>query len=522
MNIQPLYLTALLLFGLLLTACNEEFGSQSSERSSKETDIEAPVLERPLQKEAVTEFSVVAFNVENLFDLDGVALFDDYRQGYPENLLAYSGHKLLTKLNNVVAVLKTVDDGRGPDIILFQEFENDFSPPEEPVKIRNFLAQHRERSLKQMLSGKWREAYADISALEWMAKAIDDAGMRDYNVSVAAPKALESGIAHVNAVFSRFPIIESKTHLIPQARDIQEVLVSVSGNPLWLYNNHWKSGASDPKREPIRVENAKVLRRLIDARLKADPSADIIIGGDLNSHYNQAQLFPEIVTGINDVLGSSGDESFASTDLYNLWFELPPEARYSEVWRGRRGTLMHLVLSKGLYDGEGVSYVDSSFHALLVPDINMDALGRPLRWHAAGKTGGGTSDHFPVLARFRSGPFEQAGELSDGTDALDFEIPLRYTEDLKLNFPDGGFLCKLSDEDLAPYVNKLFRAKVKVVSRNPAVLQLSGHEWPAYIPDDKLYQRFLKISEETELSLVIKPGFWKGARQLIVEGFLKP
>ena len=73
-----------------------------------------------------------------------------------------------------------------------------------------------------------------------------------------------------------------------------------------------------------------------------------------------------------------------------------------------------------------------------------------------------------------------------------------------------------------PYVNKLFRAKVKVVSRNPAVLQLSGHEWPAYIPDDKLYQRFLKISEETELSLVVKPGFWKGARQLVVEGFLKP
>ena len=51
-------------------------------------------------------------------------------------------------------------------------------------------------------------------------------------------------------------------------------------------------------------------------------------------------------------------------DLYNLWFELPVEQRYSEVWRGRRGTLMHLLVTRGLYDAAGISYVDGSFNKL--------------------------------------------------------------------------------------------------------------------------------------------------------------
>ena len=463
-------------------------------------------------------FTVVAYNLENFFDLDGQALFDDYQQDYPEDPFGYSKDKLLTKLTNAVLALREIDAGRGPDIILFQEFENDFSPADTDFDFSLFLREHDGLTVAEMLGSEWKPAYGDISATAWMLKAMADAGMTGYEVAVAPTKSPESRIAHVNAVFSRFPIEAAQAYPTAQARDIQEVAVRVGGAKLWLYNNHWKSGASNPEREPIRVENAKVLRGLIDRRLEADPQADIVVGGDLNSHYNHGILFSEIQTGINDVLGSSGVETFDDNDLYNLWFELPPEARYSEVWRGNRGSLMHLLVSPGLYDETGVSYVDSSFQKLLLPGLNADALGRPLSWHFAGRSGGGTSDHFPVLARFSPEPFEKDAPYSKGDDAPDYEIPLGYTDDLELDLPDGAFLSALSVDELAPQVDRLFDIRAEVLTVNPAAVRFEGEAWPVYIPDRELYQAFRGQGVGAELSMVARPGFWKGKRQFVVEG----
>ncbi len=465
-----------------------------------------------------SNFTVLAYNVENFFDLDEVATFEDYEQDYPEDPFGYSRAKLLTKLQRAVAVLAMVNAGKGPDIILFQEFENDFTPNSAVTDFDAFLQRHRRTTVGAMLGHGWQPEYAGIPSVAWMAKAMADAGMTGYEIAVAPPKSLDTGIAHVNAVFSRFPILEANAHPIPQARDIQEVAVRISGDTLWLYNNHWKSGASNPEREPIRVENARVLRRLIDARLKADPQADIIVGGDLNSHYNHSILYPELTTGINDVLGSSGDESFSTNDLYNLWFELPPEARYSEVWRGRRGTLMHLLVSRGLYDRQGISYVDSSFNKLLLPGLNADALGRPLEWHFAGSTGGGVSDHFPVGARFSTVPFEAGAALATGDDAPDYEFPLGYEAGLALDLPDGAFLGELTDDELARQVDRLFVVEADVTNLDPVRLVVNQRAWPAYVPDKQVYRYLHSALRGEPLLLVVRPGFWKGERQLVVEG----
>ena len=67
-------------------------------------------------------------------------------------------------------------------------------------------------------------------------------------------------------------------------------------------------------------------------------------------------------TGLNDVLRSQGNELAVrgpQRDLYNLWFELPAPERGSDTYRGEWGTLMHLIISRGLYDFRGVQYVDN-------------------------------------------------------------------------------------------------------------------------------------------------------------------
>lgn len=474
------------------------------------------------------EFTVVAYNVENLFDLDGIAIYKDYTQDEPDDPFTYGRLKLLTKLQNTAAVLQTINAGAGPEVILFQELEADFSPESGVADFNAFLDLHRETSVGQMLTTGWRAEYAGLPAQAWLLKALSDAGLVGYSVVVAPAKGEDAGIAHTNAVFSRFPIQAVQRHELGQARDILEVTLDVEGHPLTVYVNHWKSGASNPSREPIRAQNATVLRGLIDARLAADPMADVIIGGDLNSHYNHSILYPEVTTGINDVLGSQGDElairELGGVDLYNLWFELPPKQRYSEVWRGNRGTLMHLLITRGLYDQSGVRYVDGSFAVLMVPGLNADPLGRPLEWSFAGETGGGASDHFPVTARFtvgsgRAGTFVELENPSAGNDSLDFEMPLGYTSNMDLQLEDGAFLDEIEDANLGQYVGHLYRVDAQVLKLRPMTIDVGGVPWAAYAPDKSVYAQLeaLKRSEAPS-AMVVKFGIWKGKRQFVVEG----
>lgn len=457
-----------------------------------------------------TEFSVVAYNVENLFDVDGVALFDDYKQDEADDPFTYTRRKLLRKLENAVKVLAALEPG-GPDVILIQELENDFTQESVIEDIAAFLDAHSGTGLRAMLTDGWQPEFAGYPAVAWLAKAMADAGLVGYEVSVAPVKDLETGIAHVNALFSRFPIVQVSYHQTPQARDIMEAELDVVGHSVWFYNNHWKSGASSPEREPIRVENARALRRLIDARLEENPQADIIVGGDLNSHYNHSILFPDIQTGINDALGSQ----FVEGDgLYNLWYEIAPEARYSEVWRGNRGTLMHLILSPGLYDSKGISYVDGSFRVGQFVGLNADAMQRPLEWNNAGEKGGGASDHFPLLARFSTARFEASAALNQQDNALNYE--LRHDADPAIipeELPDGRFLNGKFEKDPGEIVGRLFAVRAVVLNENPLRLDMDGYEWDGYAPAPHVREQ---LEKGVEKDLVVSYGYWKGKPQLVV------
>ena len=469
---------------------------------------------------AAREFDVVVYNVENLFDVDGVALFNDYKPKAPDDLEAYTPEKLLTKLQNICQVLKGFNNGAGPDVILFQELEADFTPDSSVTSLGRFLREYQGLTVEEMLTSGWQKAYAGLPSHAWLLKALADAGMVGYEVVVAPAKGLDSGIAHTNAVFSRFPITEFELHPLYQARDIIEAELDVDGDPLYVFVNHWKSGASNPKREPIRVENAKVLRKLVDARLAKDPMADILVAGDLNSHYNHSVLFPEIeTTGINDILGSQGNEravqDMKGAHLYNLWFELPHEERYSEVWRGKRGSLMHLLLTAGLYDSKGVHYVDNSFQVVHLPEVNADALGRPLKWNAVGQTGGGYSDHFPISARFSTEKNPRWATPSIGDGAPDYELPLGYAEAKPLELQNGAFLASLDDSEIGPYVGKIYTVRASVVQRRPLRIDVEGSVWNTYVPNKALFSALME--GEGELDLVVSLGFYRGKRQFVIE-----
>ena len=345
-------------------------------------------------------FMVVAYNVENLFDLDGIASYEDFQPS------KYTRAHALTKLQNIARVVGRFEGGKGPDVLLLSEIEVDATPGRTAPDYEAILARYAGLKLEEMLGAKFNAEIGDLPAEALLLKALTDAGMPGYRVVIgdSTPAKGERKQEIKCAVFTRFPVKQARSHATPGARAILEVLVDVNGAPLYLFANHWKSGASDPETEKVRAGNARTLRTRLDEILRQDPNADIIIGGDLNSQYNQRQRYPNMkVTGINDVLGSQGNELAvrgAQRDLYNLWFELPPAERGSDTYRGEWGTLMHLILSRGLYDYRGVQYVDNSFAVGKFPDLNADAKGEPVRWTFEGPAGRGFSDHFPVAAKF--------------------------------------------------------------------------------------------------------------------------
>jgi endonuclease/exonuclease/phosphatase family metal-dependent hydrolase len=430
-----------------------------------------------------SEFTVLVYNVENLFDVDGVALFGDYRQGAEGD---YGPGPLINKLEGIRTTLAAVNNGTGPEIILFQELELDRTPYDTPSAAA-FLAETEGQDLLSVMENN-RNLPSELLLLKYL----DDHGLTGYHIAQPDPVKAESHPPHKNVVFSRFPVTFVRQRDSLDARDLLVVGLSVDGHELIVLNNHWKSGASDARTEPIRVQNALVVRAEIEAILFRNPQADVIIAGDLNSYYNHSAAFPDLPeTGVNDILGANGFESRmiepGSANLYNLWFEKPLAERGSEVWRGKWGTLMQMILTPGLYDRRGIQYIDNSFDRLVLPGVNVDnRWGRPIAWTNYGG-GAGFSDHLPIFARFRVVEGDgEAGfmELQDPTnEELPAERPVVHFERMNRRaVPPADFLAGMSPAERVRQVGELFHIDAQLVASKPARIRVGDLEMEIYSP----------------------------------------
>ncbi|XZE21574.1 endonuclease/exonuclease/phosphatase family protein [Pirellulaceae bacterium SH449] len=451
------------------------------------TPSPSQVTATPTGDPAVTEeFIVLAYNVENLFDLDGIAVFDDYK---PEK---YNSQMLWAKLSGIRDTLSRFRDGKGPQIVLFQEFEGDQTPASTPVDYRALLSPFEGKSVEELLSGEIDDSVRDWPVEAFLIKLLQDEGLGPYNVAVGEyrPDPTGRAVAHVNVTFSTFPIQESRTHHTSGARGILEVVHQIGDHKLYTFNNHWKSGASDKQTEPIRLGNAEVLRNRLNVLLEQDPSADIITAGDFNSHYNQSQRFPEMEkTAVNDVLLSHGNEGAivdgTQPGLYNLWYELPREARRSDSYRGQWGTLMQMMISRGLYDYRGVQYVDNSFSVAAFEGLNAQTGSLvPINWKVVDGRGGGISDHLPITARFRLAASEEPQdrflELRDASS----ENPPQDATPLVVGYanPPKDRVRRInefgSDEAVqqTKWIGEVFLVEAVVSGEKPFVIKLIGNE----------------------------------------------
>lgn len=316
-----------------------------------------------------TPFKVATYNVENLFDAtyDGTE-YEDYTPGKHN----WSKHMVETKLNHTAEVICDLN----ADILGLQEIEN-----------ANILSQ--------------------------LVSRLDKVGC-PYRYSAISHK---KGASIQVALLSRYPIIKQydlQVSFSPRVRNILEVELSVEGNPLTLFVNHWKSKAYHGY-ESKRIGYAKALQERI---AKMPVSKEYIILGDFNSDYN---AYLTLESKLNDTKGKTAFNDVLKTKVgaylveevemptaangvhFSLWKELPADQRWSHNFYGNKSSIDQIVLPRQMFDGVGVDYINNSFKVFKAPYL-FTKKGYINRWEYKNKkhTGKGYSDHLPVYAKFDS------------------------------------------------------------------------------------------------------------------------
>ena len=471
-----------------------------------------------------TEFTVMAYNVENLFDVDRVSPYDDYIET-PGDLNSYGPSKLARKLKTIATVLKSVGDGKGPEVVILNELELDHTAESKVTDAAEFMRKYSETTYEKMLSSDLNDELRGLPAEIWLLKALEDEGLKGYTVVVGETPA--AGDKHqdaiTNGLLTRFPIISQKTWETASARGVLEAKLQVGDATFTVMGNHWKSGASDPAMENTRLGNAKTVRGRLDQILQEDPKSDVILGGDLNSQYNQGQRYSYMTkTAVQDVLGSQGDAAMfrgeGKPDLYNLWFDVAPEQRFSDEYNGEWGTLMQMLVTRGLADGKGVDYVPGSFRQVRVPGVNSrDPLGLPWRWTNYGP-GWGASDHFPVLATFRvGGQGVSSGEALPKTSLPQKEaVKVGFDQIDRSKLRSASVLKDASSEELAKAIGEYFMVEGTLSKIRPLEIEVDGKPYSLHSYDKNLKDAIRVMPKGSQVKFVGELGLYKGKLQFVI------
>lgn len=338
-------------------------------------------------------FRIGSYNVENLFDLTYEGT--EYKEYIPNGSFKWNRDMFTTKTSNIAKAIS----GLEADVVALQEIES--------KKALSFLCD-KLRRLNCIYP------YAEIA----------DAKSTPVKC----------------AILSRFPIIEQKEIWVDHefARNILQVTLDISGKPLIVFVNHWKSKRGP---ESMRVAYAKALKSEID-RLEHD--SDFVLVGDFNSNYNEYKTFRKSrslndtsgITGINHILRTVkglemiNEKTMAEMPggeyLYNLWLEIDKSRRWSYIYSGRKGSPDNMIVSRGLYGKRGISYIDNSFDKFDADYLLKD--GRVYRWQRAERgrgrhLGRGFSDHLPIFASFSTDPIpsESRADLTKSDPSLEVE-----------------------------------------------------------------------------------------------------
>jgi uncharacterized repeat protein (TIGR01451 family) len=249
------------------------------------TDSSVPILD-PTSED---EFSIMTWNVENLFDL-----IDPHPSSPPRPMRA-DYEITLTKIAN------TIISAGIPTVIGLQEVEN--------IGILEDLRAH--------------ELLIPFQYQPVLMEGTDSRGI-DVGYLVRGDR---------TEILSSRQIIPSEglTSRPPLLLDLN-VHAGESEIRLFVINNHFSSmSGGETVTEPRRVAEAELNVSIVEELLIENPDAFLAVIGDLNSFYESPPI---------DTLRESG--------ILNAFDFLPPSERYTYIYQGVSQTLDHILISQAL------------------------------------------------------------------------------------------------------------------------------------------------------------------------------
>lgn len=284
----------------------------------------------PIPEPGSDEITIATFNAENFFD---------NRDPHPSSPPKPGKTAYANKLNKVAEAILAMG---APTIVGLQEVEN-IGVLEDLVALPN-LATYQYQPI--LIEG------TDARGIDVAYLVRGDQAVIEGAAAYPAPEGLSS----------RPPLVITTT-------------VNLASHPETIYvlNNHFTSlSAGEKATEPRRTAQAAWNVTLVQQILAADPDAQIVVLGDLNSFYHTLPI---------DTLENAGLAH--AYDIFGEDETLP----YTYIYQGRTQSLDHILMTQNLFDRLGsVDTVHINVdYPLPLPDDDS-----PHR----------VSDHDPVVVRF--------------------------------------------------------------------------------------------------------------------------
>lgn len=306
----------------------------------------------------------MALNAENLFRES-----DDPNRDDSEFLPAagYTKEKFYEHLDNIGELIKSVNGGRGPEILALTEVED-------------------KRALEKLVGN-------ELEGMGYHTIALEEGHDR---------RGIDVGLVTKYPLWPRSaPRLVFPPGDTAGQRGILRTELEVNGKKTVVYVNHWKSmrdGEDVAARENTRI--AAALQADIQATVAADPRATVMVLGDFNTKFYDGQQ------GAMEALGSTpSGEALSAGQLWDATHTIParrgegvehpllPEGTHA--FRGEFDFLDRFMVNGNAASGAGGIKFD--------PD-SLVVLPTPGRFFGRGGGGNtianGISDHKPLVAQF--------------------------------------------------------------------------------------------------------------------------
>jgi len=316
--------------------------------------------------ESKKSFTVVFYNVENLFDTldDPLTEDDEFTPGSEKN---WTPERYQKKLEDISKVLSSINKKELPEIIGLCEVEN--------RKVLQDLVK----------TGKLKKK-------EYGIVHEDSPDARGIDVALLYRKDEFKSISH-----KRIPVVFRFDSSL-KTRDILYVKGKASGSGiLHIFVNHWSSRREGRQQtEQKRIFSAVTLRKSVDSIFNLEPEAKIIIMGDFNDEPTNMSL--------HSVLNATNKRKNAGLrDLYNLMYDkhnFENAGTYS--YKGNWNMPDNLIVSRSVITDKKNYRVDYTGGKIYRDDWIMydnPKIGEltPNKTYGGNMYFGGVSDHLPVF-----------------------------------------------------------------------------------------------------------------------------